>query len=253
MNTYQATLPALLAVLLIFSACGGPEAQADEAPDGAVSSSIHFNEGSIKDSACEILTAEMVADAAGVPVGDITQFSPWASLCEYSWDPQNKITLSGISVAADAQTAHNHFDAAYSEYTTEQMAEGQQALDSELQRQAATGEIPSGDAAAAAGLAGLFAGMAASTSYDQVSGIGDRAVYDGTVRTMSMPVIGEIVTAESKAYVLLGNLSFSLEGHLTPPGGSRDVKEAPSQEELTANREFTLEMARRVTERLREM
>ncbi|CAN5538641.1 hypothetical protein BH23BAC4_BH23BAC4_17630 [soil metagenome] len=252
MNTYKATLLAALAILLTFSACGGPEAQADESSAAPETSSIVFDEA-MKDRACELLTAEMVADVAGVPVEELSQFAPWSSLCEYSWGSGNQIRLSGITVHDESATARNRFEAAYSEYTAEEMDGGRQAMNAELDRQSAAGEIDGAAAEQASGLGGMFADIAASTKYDRIDGVGDLAVYDGTVRNMNMPIIGEIVVSESQAYVLLGNLNFSVEGRVQPPGGERERSTPPPPEELAANRDFTVEIARRVADRLREM
>lgn len=96
------------------------------------------------------------------------------------------------SVSEDAEAAATSFGQSYRTLSPEEAAEAAGAVSAALDRQVAHGQLDAEHAEPASAVGGMLAGIAASQQLESVEGIGERAVYDGTVRTMTMPSIGEI-------------------------------------------------------------
>ncbi len=120
----------LLALLVLGSlfACGGrepaaPAAAATEAsaePDPAVATAgdeaaaeaeRRFRPN-MRQKPCELLTAAMVSELAGVAPETFLVSNPMTDMCRYDWDG-GRASVGFIRVSRDAQTARRHFDVAY--------------------------------------------------------------------------------------------------------------------------------------------
>jgi hypothetical protein len=107
------------------------------------------------------------------------------------------------------------------------------------------------DAEVAAG--GTLAGVMATQQLESVEGIGDRAVYDGTVRTMTMPTIGAVVVTESQAAVLVGNVTFTVEAKVWQAQSMAEQRAGSPAHARVRDRAVTLDLARAVAGRLVEL
>jgi hypothetical protein len=251
MRTNHVLPPVVLSILFTLAACGEGDAGDGPARVEAPETAVTFEPQSLRDAGCEVLTLEVVADVLGADPQDILQI-PMGSSCFYDWN-DNKVGLLTLTVLNSAENARSSFIAIHGDHSAEDIARAREALDSAVEERVQQQQMTVEQGETAAGLSGMVADIVATTVHEPIGGIGDRASYDGTVRTMQMPYFGEVVTVESSASVQLGNVLYTIEAHLVPPGGARAPAALPTEEEKNRNRDAALEVARRVEARLRSM
>jgi len=234
------------------SACGG-DGSAGDSPGRleAAATTVTFDPQSLRDSGCDVLTPEIVATVLGANEQDLQQI-PMGSSCFYEWN-DNKVGLLMLTVLNSAENARSSFIASNGDYSAEDIAAARQTLDAAIDDRVEQQQMTAEQGEIGAGLSSIVADIVATTVNEPIAGIGDRASYDGTVRTMQMPHFGEVVTVESKASVQLGNVLYTIEAHLVPPGGKRAIAAFPTEAEKDLNRGAALEVARQVEARLRSM
>jgi hypothetical protein len=249
------TIPRWAVLILLPSAAllGCDDRDADETVAVVTSghSGVTFSE-ELQRTGCEVLTTEMVSRAAGVDAAELQQLS-MGGTCIYKWEG-GEVSLMSLSVRDDARRAGEYFDAAYRTMTPEEAVEASAILQQQIDRQVQDGSLTREQAEMAGSLGGLAASAAATKKLDVVDGIGDRAVYDGTERTQDTGFMGRITSVESQLGVLLGNVVFDVQAHLSPPDQTMDeIRAGPSQEARQRNRELALDVGRAVVTRLLEL
>jgi predicted flap endonuclease-1-like 5' DNA nuclease len=244
---------ALLIPMLALLGCGDSAAKEVPAAGTAPHAELLFDQD-LRQAGCDVLTAEMVSSVVGVEAAEIRQISVAGGHCTYKWDG-GEVSLMSLSVEKDRERAASYFEQANRVMTREEAASGAEALQAQIERQVADGSLTPEQAKMAQSISGLSAAAAATKDLEVIEGIGDRAVYDRTERTMNHGgIFGEVTSVESQLAVLLGNLVFEVQAHFSRPGETmEEIRAGPSQEARQRNREVTLEIGRAVAGRLLEV
>lgn len=239
-------LPALLLV-----ACGGgagdtaARGAADESTPARAAASGPLFDRSVGDLSCEVLTPELVSGVLGVPVADLRQTSVLGA-CSYRWSG-GTAGMTSLRVFDDAARAVRFFEDAYREMSPEEVARAMEAIGTEMERRTGTGEVTREQAAIGREVTAGAGAAAATVRYEAVQGLGDRAVYDGTVRSTPLPGgAGTVTTAASQAAVVLANALFVVEVNAWRGDDAGARAAGPPPEARARNRELTLAMARAV-------
>lgn len=178
--------------LLVVTACGGEggaqgqdAGEMSEATSTAAAGERIFDE-SVEEDECAVLTAEDVNAAVGAPLDGIEQ-EAWGGVCLYSWDAGS--SWSDGSLAVLDVTVHESLDRARSEYarftedvTAEEVGEGKDRVQEDLEGERAAGEISPSEEALADALVETMPEM--DFTHRRWDGIGSAASTDGhgTVR-----------------------------------------------------------------------
>lgn len=200
---------------------------------------------------CVLLTPAMVSEVTGVPADALDQTNI-IGMCAYSWDATESYGggsagLRAADVYEDAEAAATYFAQAYRQLTDEERAQAEAAIAAQVEEQRAAGEVTDEQADMADGFASLAAGMQATVDYQPVEGVGDQALYDGTLRTMNLPVVGETIVAETDLYVRDGNLILNVGYDGFDPGGDLDAMRAGPPEAMQAeNKAKSVELAQAI-------
>jgi hypothetical protein len=257
-RSYQPHRTASLLPAFFLLACGGGgdapaaaqsanAAQTAIAAQEASSSGILFDR-ELRRAGCELLTPAMVAAVTGAPVNGMRQTTFMGS-CSYEWD-DGRAELGSVVVSAGVEAAARGFEQAYRTLSPEEAEAGARAVREQVERQVAEGKMTREQAEMSAGLLDVAAARSASAKFEPVSGIGDRAVYEGVINVNEMGGgFGTIVTLGSNASVLLGNMVFTVGVDVWKPEGGVG-REPPPQEVMARNRELTLALAQRMVTEL---
>jgi hypothetical protein len=224
-----------------------PGASRQAAPQQATSSGILFHR-ELGRARCELLTAEMVAEVTGAPVGGLRQTAA-PGICSYKWEG-GRAELGRVVVSADVERAVRGFEQAYRTLSPQEAEAAAQAVREQVERQIAEGKMTREQAQMTSGLVDAAGARTAAARFEPVSGLGDRAVYEGVVNVNEMGGgFGTVVTLGSNASVLLGNMVFTVGVDVWQPEGGVG-REPPPTEVMDRNRELTLALARRMAEEL---
>lgn len=246
-NILGTVLPTLLLV-----ACGGGGGDAAAGGPGAEASSARTSSApgplfdrSVGDLSCEVLTPELVSGVLGVPAADLRQTSVMGA-CNYRWSG-GTAAMTSLRVFDDAARAVRFFEDAYREMSPEEVARAMEAIGTEMERRTATGEVTREQAAIGREVTAGAGAAAATARYEAVQGLGDRAVYDGTVRSAPLPGgAGTVTTAASQATVVVANALFTVEVNAWQAADAGARAAGPPPEARARNRELTLALARAV-------
>jgi len=237
----------VLSLALVLAACGDRPQQADSSSVAAASAE---SSGELPDP-CDLLTPGMISAQAGVAEGELE----WRSVedgCVYSW-PTGLARFGPMSVFASEAEAEEAFTESFrmmeEDEADEMLARAQSLIDDAVAR----GEITREEALAHRVEAQIRRDEATTVNYESVGGIGDRALYDGTLRSTETPGGGQIVSAASNLGVRVRNVVFVISADVIRPEGPEALTRGPSDAELRRNREFTLGLGRRVVERMIEV
>lgn len=250
---------ALLVALIVAAGCGGgadapaggegPAEGAASSPSGsAAAPSGPLFDRSVGDLSCELLTAELVAAVVGVPASELQGRSVLGA-CTQRWS-DGSATLTSLRVFDDAARAARFFEDSNRQLTPEEAARAAEAIGAEMERRAGAGEVTREQVETGRPIT-AGAAAAATQPMEVVDGLGDRALYDGTVRTMPLPGgAGNVTTAASQVAVLLGNAVFTAEVNAWRPGGAGERESGPPPEARARNRELTLALGRALIQEL---
>lgn len=240
-------LSLLVLILLVGCATESSDPAGDRADMSA--STVLFGED-LEDEPCAVLTPALLSEVVGVPAADLKQ-RDLMGRCTYSWEG-GQASIGSLDVHESAERAQQRFEQTYRQLTPEERERGAVAMREELERRREAGELTEEQARMAGGLADMAGGMAQTTEYEPVPGVGDQAVYDGTVRTIQTGTLGDITVAESSLHLRLGNLVTTVRANLYEPGDDLDARRAgPPPEARQQNRETTVALARAVLGALR--
>lgn len=238
-----------LFVLLLLVGCATESGDAAGDTAEASASAVLFDED-LEDEPCAALTPAMISQVVGVPEADLEQ-RDMMGRCMYSWEG-GQASIGSLDVYESAERAQQRFEQTYRRLTPEEREQAAAAMREQLERRREAGEITEEQARMAGGLADVAGGVAQTTDYEPVPGVGDQAVYDGTVRTMQTGMLGDVTVAESSLHLRLGNLVTTVQADLFEPGGDMDARRAgPPPEVRQQNRETTIALARAVLDALR--
>lgn len=231
----------ILVVVAVFaSGCGNDSA--DSSPSASSQSSSTVYDDSL--TPCGLLTANMVADEAGIDAGDVDNPVSMNQICSYVWD-DGSASLSWVSVYDSVERAREVFEREHRERTPEEEAANRAALADGLEERHAEGELTDEEAALGQMLGGMAADMIVTEQKVSIDGVGDQAIYGWGVEETELSIANTTITTYSVAsrlYVLDGNMRFEVEGH--PAQYESGVR--PSDDMLEANRAFTIALAQRV-------
>jgi len=240
-------LPALLLM-----ACGGGAGDTpaggedgESAPARTTATASPLFDRSVGQLSCEVLTPELVSGVLGVPVADLRQTSIMGA-CSYRWDG-GTAAMTSLRVFEDPARAVRFFQDAYRDMSPEEVARAMEAIGVEMERRTATGEVTREQEAIGRDVTAGAGAASATVRYEAVQALGDRAVYDGTVRSAPLPGgAGTITTAASQATVILANALFTVEVNAWRGDDAGTRAAGPPPEARARNRELTLAMARAV-------
>ncbi len=188
----------------------------------------------------------MVAAQANVPEGELVQ-SQIPVGCAYIWQG-GAASFGPLYVFETDDEASAFFRETFRALTAEEAAQVTEQTLAFVEDQASAGTLSDSEAEAMRRDALLREDALQSVNYEAIGGIGDRALYDATVRPTVRPHIGEVVVAESNLAVQLQNVVFVVSGDLTEADNPDALLRGPSQQHLRRNRDFTLGLARRSVE-----
>jgi hypothetical protein len=246
------TLPAIL--LLV--ACGGGggdtspggDAAGEGNPPTAATASGPLFDRSVGDLSCEVLTPELVSGVLGVPAAELRQTSVMGA-CNYRWSG-GTAGMTSLRVFDDVPRAVRFFEDSNREMSPEEVARAMEAIGEEMERRTATGEVTREQAEIGREVAAGAGAAAATARLEVVEGVGDRALYDGTARSTTLPGAGTITTVASQATVVLTNALFTVEVNAWRADGAEARAAGPPPEARARNRELTLALARAVVTEL---
>ncbi|MEM9998969.1 MAG: hypothetical protein AAF809_14800, partial [Bacteroidota bacterium] len=244
-----------LVLSLALVGCGSDSAPSSAAASSAsaetASNSNTVYETALEEDPCALLTVAMVSEVAGVPDDALDQIAI-SGMCSYSWDATDTYgagtaALRTVEVLEDQEAASSYFAQAYRQLTDEERAQAEAAIAAQVEAQRAEGEVTDEQAEMADGFASLAAGMQATVEYQPVEGIGDQALYDGTLRTMNIPMIGDIVVAETSLHVRDGNLIVTVGYDGFDAGEDMEaMKAGPSEAVQADNMAKSIALARAI-------
>ncbi len=217
---------ALLASVISASACkgDGEKSSAEGAViakggEGSSQASGKLYEKGMGKKACEMLTPEMVAKIAKVPVGQIEQQAV-SSFCLYSWDG-GKASMMHVRVYKDLDQASSRFANAYSNKSGAEISKQVAAMGDVAAAKAVAGKDVASSAkgqTAKVVTSALTNSMASGMTYDSVPNLGDAAMYE-TTRHATTVAKTDVVSYANQMQLLTGNLKFSLSYSLNAKDG----------------------------------
>ncbi len=191
-------------LLLSFACKSSEKAEPVKAPAAkAEPTSVKATEDAKKTSkACTMLTAEMVATVAKVPVDEL-KLQAGTDRCLYKWR-KGTAGIGFIKTAKSAADARAQFENDHKNMTAAEVGAAMDKL---------AGEAKKGEEVAA----GATKSMGGGITFESVDAVGDAAAYETTKHTNKI-ANAVIVNYANKIDVLTGDLRFSLsfkrhEGH----------------------------------------
>ncbi len=156
---------------------------------------------------CELLTASMVAELAGVDPSALKQRNV-AGMCIYSWDG-GRASLGFLRTRDTVEFARSSFENSYRNQTGEDVAQSMAKIDAGIEQRKAEGKMdvdPEQAKKVTGAMSNLFSG---GMQFEDIGGLGDAASFEIT-RTESQIGGTTYVSYANSLNVLVSNLKFTV-------------------------------------------